>query len=148
MTLNEPTYILKFKRLSKNTKLPTKAHATDACFDVYSPTDIILPAKKITKFSLDFAVECPDGFKLCFYSRSGLASKGIILTNSVGIVDQDYRGCCAVAFYNASDNDYQILKNDRILQFALEKVYPTTIVEIDELTETERGSGGFGSSGR
>ena len=140
--------VLKFKRLSDDARIPTRAHSTDACYDVYSPVDIVLPARKVTKFNLDFAVACPDGYKLCFYSRSGLASKGILLTNSVGIVDQDYRGCCATALYNATDFAYIISKGDRILQCALEKVIPFDILETEELDETERGSGGFGSSGK
>lgn len=139
---------LKFKKLSDNARIPTKAHDTDACYDVYSPVDIVLPPKVVTKFDLDFAVACPDGFKLCFYSRSGLASKGIILTNSVGIVDQDYRGCCATALYNSRNKEYKISKGDRILQCALERVIPFEIIEVDELDETERGTGGFGSSGK
>lgn len=139
---------LKFKKLSENVILPTKAHESDACFDVYSPIDIILPAKRITKFNLNFAVACPHGYKLCFYSRSGLASRGILLTNSVGIIDADYRGCCGVAFYNAGQYDYEIKEGDRILQFALEKVLDFNLVLVDELNETERGSGGFGSTGK
>ena len=140
--------VLKFKKLSENARIPTKAHSTDACFDIYSPIDIILPPRVVTKFDLDFAVAVPPNFKLCFYSRSGLASKGILLTNSVGIVDQDYRGCCAVAFYNSRNKEYQISKGDRILQCALEFVYPFQIEEVEELDETERGTGGFGSSGK
>ena len=139
---------LKFKKLSENATVPTRAHTTDACYDVYSPIDIDLPPNSITKFDLDFAVECPDGYKLCFYSRSGLASKGVILTNSVGIVDQDYRGCCATALFNCTNKTYSIHKGDRILQCALEKVIPFEIVETEELSDTERGTGGFGSSGK
>ena len=139
---------LKFKKLSEYAKIPTKAHSTDACYDVYSPVDIILPPKSITRINLDFAVECPDGYKLCFYSRSGLASKGVLLTNSVGIIDQDDRGCCAAVFYNCENYEYHVGQGDRILQCALEKVIPFDIVEIEELSKTERGSGGFGSSGK
>jgi dUTP pyrophosphatase len=139
---------LKFKKLSENAKIPTKAHETDACYDVYSPVDVMLRPKEVTKFPLDFAVQCPDGYKLCFYSRSGVASRGILLSNSVGIIDQDYRGCCAAALYNSSNDEYYIRKGDRILQCALEKVIPFNIVEVEELSETERGAGGFGSSGK
>ena len=139
---------LKFKKLSENAKIPTKAHPDDACYDVYSPVDIVLDPRTITKFNLDFAVACPRHTKLCFYSRSGLASKGIFLSNSVGIVDENYRGCCAVALYNATNREYQISKGDRILQCALEFVQPFVIEEADELDETDRGTGGFGSSGK
>ena len=139
---------LKFKKLSEDVKLPTKAHESDACYDIYSPVDIILPPKSITKFNLDFAVAPPHGYKLCFYSRSGLASKGVLLTNSVGIVDEGYRGCCAAAFYNAGVDEYRISKGDRILQCALEKVIEFEIEDVEELDETDRGTGGFGSSGK
>ena len=139
---------LKFKKLSENATIPTKAHLEDACYDVYCPMDTVLPPNSITKIKLDFSVECPDGYKLCFYSRSGLASKGILLSNSVGIVDQNYRGCCMVALYNTTDKDYKIQKGDRIIQCALEKVIPFEIIEVDQLSDTDRGAGGFGSSGK
>ena len=140
--------VLKFKKLSEDAKIPTRAHPTDACYDVYSPVDVELTPKQMTKFDLGFAVEVPSGYKLCFYSRSGMGSKGILLGNSVGIIDQDYRGCCGVAFYNASNLPYQITKGDRVLQCALEKVISFDIQEADTLSETVRGSGGFGSSGK
>ncbi len=139
---------LKFLKLTEDTKVPTKAHPEDACYDVYCPMDVVLPPKSITKVKLDFAVECPDGYKLCFYSRSGLASKGILLSNSVGIVDQNYRGCCMAALYNSTDCDFEIQKGDRIIQCALEKVIPFDIEVVDTLSETDRGAGGFGSSGK
>lgn len=147
-TNKQSQLVLLFKKLSEDCKLPTRAHPTDACYDIYSPVDVTLDPRTVTKFNLDFAVACPPGYKLCFYSRSGLASKGIFLTNSVGIVDQDYRGCCATALYNATNREYHISKGDRILQCALEVVHPFIIQEVDELDETERGSGGFGSSGK
>lgn len=142
---------LKFLRLSENCILPTKAHESDACYDIYSPVDIDLKSNDITKFNLDFSVSCPKGYKLCIYSRSGLASKGILLSNSVGIVDPDYRGCVGVALVNNNNSIYHISKGDRILQMALEKIYSFDIDEVTNksmLGETERGAGGFGSSGK
>lgn len=139
---------LRFKKLSDDAKVPTKAHVTDACYDIYAPRDILLPVNELTKVELDFAVACPYGYKLCLYSRSGMASRGIILSNSVGIIDQDYRGCCAAVFINLSGIPYQIHKGDRILQCSLEVVNSFEILEVYELSLTERGSGGFGSSGK
>ena len=139
---------LKFKKLGEDTKVPTKAHDDDACFDVYCPKSTTLKPNSITKVSLDFSVECPDGYKLCFYSRSGLASKGILLSNSVGVIDQNYRGCCMVALYNINNYPFEISAGDRIVQCALEKVIPFEIEETQELSETDRGSGGFGSTGK
>lgn len=139
--------ILKFKKLTENAILPNKAFPSDACYDVSAPNRVVLKSGEITKVSLDFAVSCPDGYKLCLYSRSGLASKGILLTNSIGIVDPNYRGSLAAAFYNTSDTDFIVESGDRILQMAIEKIWEFKIEEVNELDETDRGSGGFGSSG-
>ena len=139
---------LKFKKLHDDVIIPKKAHETDACFDVYSPIDIVLPAKSLTRVPLGFSVQCPMDFKLCFYSRSSMGAKGIWLGNSIGIIDEDYRGECMAVFYNSGDREYDIRKGDRILQCALEKVYYFEIKEVEELSKTKRGEGGFGSSGK
>lgn len=139
---------LQFKKLHDHIKTPTRAHDTDACMDIYSPIDITLKKNSITKVHLGFSVACPTGYKFCLYSRSGLASKGILLSNSVGIVDEEYRGEVIAALYNINNEDYHVKSGDRILQCALEAVVPVQIIEVDELNQTSRGDGGFGSTGK
>lgn len=141
---------LKFSKLEDNATLPTKGSVDAACYDAYSPISIDLLPGKMTKVPLNFAVECPKGYKLCIYSRSGMGSKGIMLGNSIGIIDADYRGNITCAFYNSSDKKYHINIGDRICQLALEKVNIFEFEEVayEKLVKTERGTGGFGHTGK
>lgn len=141
---------LLFSKLHDDVKLPWKATETAACYDTFCPEDVVLQPKSVTHIPLNFAVQCPEGFKLCVYNRSGLGKKGLIVSNGVGIVDQDYRGNVGVLFYNSNDEPYEFKKGDRICQIALEKVYPFNfkVVDYSELTKTERDTGGFGHSGK
>lgn len=139
---------IKFKKNNKDVLIPTKAHSSDACFDIYSPIDIVLEPNKIYKIDLGFSVEIPHGYKLCIYSRSSMGLKGIVIPNSIGIIDADYRGSCGLILINLSNDDYEIKKHDRVAQMALEKVIPCKICEYDELNKTDRNTGGFGSTGK
>ena len=141
---------LKISKVEDNMIMPTKGSKGAACWDCYSPIMIDIKPKTITKVPLNFAVECPEGYKLCLYSRSSMGSKGIWLGNSLGIVDFDYRGNIICAFYNSNDKSYHINAGDRICQMALEKVNDFELEEVsyEELSKTERGIGGFGSTGK
>lgn len=142
--------VLKFAKLSEETLLPYRASEQAACYDAYCPIDIVLEPGKVTHIPLNFAVQCPEGYKLCVYNRSGQGKKGILLANSVGIVDEDYRGNVGVLLLNTTDENYHISKGDRICQLALEKVNHFTFEEVpyNELQVTVRGTGGFGHSGK
>ena len=83
------------------------------------------------------------------YSRSGLGAKqGIVVAQGVGVIDKDYRGEIIVVLLNTSDNDYTIIKGERIAQMLFQQAYQLKVIETDILNETERGSGGFGHSGK
>lgn len=89
------------------------------------------------------------GIVALVYGRSGLGSKhGITMANAVGVVDSDYRGEIMITLANHSDTDFTVNNGDRVAQLILTPVFTPTLVEVDELDDTDRGQGGFGSTGR
>lgn len=142
---------IKIKRISSTAILPTKAHPTDACFDIYAdvPTTICIEPRQTVSIHTGFITEIPQGYYAAVYARSGLGIKhGIRLANDVGIIDADYRGEWLVALHNDSDTVYQISPGDRIAQFVINEIISCDLSEVEELTSTSRGEGGFGSSGK
>ncbi len=143
---------IKLKKIADDVKTPTKAHSTDACFDIYaySPDwEIILDPGQTRPIRTGFVTEIPTGYYAAIYARSGLGIKqGLRPANCVGIIDSDYRGEWIVALHNDSDSERTISHGDRIAQFIINEVIPCEIIEEQNLSETARGSGGFGSSGK
>ena len=154
---------VKIKRLSETAQLPTKAHDSDASFDLYadiedtfkpfgSTEDVrglkILPGQTV-KISSGVAMEIPEWYWGAIYARSGLATKqGLRPANCVAVIDAHYRGPIAVPIHNDS-NEVQIIHHgDRIAQFMLAPVIETSFEEVSELSDSDRGEGGFGSSGK
>jgi len=141
---------LKIKRTSPLAKLPTYATAGAAGMDLYAANEnpIILKPLERKLIPLGFTMELPSGFEAQIRPRSGMAIKhGITLSNCVGTVDEDYRGEVGVGIINLSESDYTITAGDRIAQMVIAPVVRANIVEADILEETERGQGGFGSTG-
>lgn len=145
---------IKIKRLSETAKIPTKAHDTDACFDLYldmphaEKTGVIIFPHQTVKFPSGISTEIPRGYFAAVFPRSGLGiNKNLRLPNGTGIIDADYRGEWILALYNDSDFPQHLYHGDRIAQFAILPVPEVELVEVDELNETERGSSGLGSSG-
>ena len=145
---------MKFKRLSDTMIVPTKAHDTDACFDIYA--DItndygyinIYPHETVI-IPTGFATNIPHGYWGAIFARSGLASKqGLRPANCVAVIDESYTGEWKIPLYNDSEDIRVIHHGDRIAQFTLLPYYDIQLEEVDELDETDRGSGGFGSSGK
>lgn len=140
------------KLLRETSKLPTKAHSTDACFDIYADLAgedwvAVFPDEQI-KIKAGFSTEIPQGYFCSVFARSGLGiNKGLRPSNCVGIIDSDYRGEWVIAIRNDGDERQIIRQGDRIAQFAIQKVYDCTLTEVSDLTDTERGEGGLGSSG-
>ena len=152
--MSQPLLNLKVKRLYEDAILPKKAHPTDACFDIYAyfpsgkDSTMIIPPGKCLKIQTGFATEIPPGYWAAIFARSGLATKkGLRPAQGVPVIDQDYRGEWIVPLYNDSPRRVNISFGDRIAQFMLLPALPTLITEVDELDDTERGVGGFGSSG-
>jgi dUTP pyrophosphatase len=108
----------------------------------------LLEAGKRLLIKTGMAIELPLGFEAQVRSRSGLAIKsGVIVLNAPGTVDADYRGDVGVILYNTSDESYQINHGDRIAQLVVAPITLAELVEVEELASTDRGAGGFGSTG-
>jgi len=137
-------------KLSDNAQLPTYAHDTDACADIYSLIDIVIPAHSIsTQIPTGLRIALPEGWVAKIAPRSSIGAKtGLRLSNELGIIDADYRGEIKILYDNISDSDYEIHAGDRIAQIWIEPVYRFKPFSVDILPETERGEGGFGSSGK
>lgn len=144
---------IKIKRMSPNATIPTQGHAGDAGYDLYAcdiPNGKVEIAPHDTYMvNTGIALAIPDGFAGLLFPRSGLASKrGIRPANCVGLSDSPYRGPIIIACHNDS-SDWQTIENgERIAQLVIVKVNELEFKEVDDLGETDRGFGGFGSTGR
>lgn len=137
-------------KLEDGGQMPTYAHDTDACADVYASKDTIIPAHSISnKVPTGLKIALPEGWVAKIAPRSSIGAKtGLRLSNSIGIIDADYRGEIGVLYDNISDSDYEIKAGDRIAQVWVERVERFKPVLVDILPATERGEGGFGSTGK
>ena len=141
---------IKYKVLNELAKVPTRGSEYAAGYDLYAATDepmnILAHTTQLVKTGLAF--ELPDGYFGAIFARSGLASKkGLRPANCVGVVDSDYRGEVMVALHNDTDNDVTIDAGERIAQLVLMPYVNMTFEEAEELDNTQRGEGGFGSTG-
>ena len=139
--------LVNIKLMDETVLLPQKAHEHDACWDIRSYEDIILKPFEPVKIETGLAFEIPNDYFLRIFSRSGLSSQGIILLNSVGIIDPNYRGYIKIPLMNLTNSELTIHKNDRIAQIGFEKIIHATWNVVNDLSETERGANGFNSSG-
>lgn len=140
---------LKVKKLDSKAVIPKFAYEGDACFDLVATSRIIDPLNSTVTYGTGLAFEIPDGYVGTLYPRSSICNKDLILSNGVGQVDAKYRGEIKAVFRisrPAAAKIYEI--GERIIQMRLEKLNNVNIVETNELTSTERGNGGFGSSGK
>lgn len=138
---------IKIKKLTKDAKLPRYAHRGDAGLDIFSCEDYEL--KPGEKYAVRTGIACgiPSGYALLVWDKSGLAVNFGIKTMA-GVIDSGFRGECKIVLLNISQKPYKIKKGDKIAQFLLQKVENAEIKEVADLDETERGDGGFGSTGR
>lgn len=140
---------MKVKRLYEEALLPTKATEGSAAFDLYAYTEAPLEPCETFKYKTGIALEIPEGSVGLIFPRSGLSTKfGIRLSNCVGVIDSDYRGEIIVALHNDGDESYMINRGDRIAQLMIVDIPKIGIEEVTELSDTKRGIGGFGSSGK
>lgn len=139
---------LPVRRLNYTAILPTRAKAHDAGFDLYADQDRwVVPGCPET-VPTGIALALPEGTVGMVCSRSGLAAKhGIFVLNAPGIIDSGYRGEVGVVLANHTSTPYQVRAGDRIAQLVITPVLTPAVVEVDELEATDRGTGGFGSSG-
>ena len=141
---------LKIKRISTLAKMPSYATQGAAGMDLYAANENPITLKPMERklVPLGFTMELPTGYEAQIRPRSGMAIKhGITLSNCVGTIDEDYRGEVCVGIINVSAQSYEIKTGDRIAQMIIAPVTKAEIVEADELVATQRGEGGFGSTG-
>lgn len=142
---------IRIKKINKNAIIPTRGSKEAAGYDLYACTKtstVIMPHNTV-KIETGISMELPDGYFGAIFARSGLATKqGLRPANAVGVVDSDYRGNIIVALHNDTDEPQTINPMERIAQLVIMPYLPVEFDEVDELNETERGVGGFGSTGK
>jgi len=142
---------VKIKKLSEKATLPTYGSPYSAGADLYAciDEDIVVEPGQTVFVKTGLAMEIPVGFAAFIYARSGLAcKKGLAPANKVGVVDCDYRGEVMVALHNHSNEARTVTVGERIAQLVIAPYYTADFCECDELSDTVRGEGGFGSTGR
>ena len=144
------TLRIKVKRLDPDLPLPRCAHETDAGCDLYSRIDVVLRPGERTLVPTGIEIAIPEGYAGFIQPRSGLALKhGISMVNSPGLIDSGYRGEVSVILINQDAKKvFRVRRGDKICQLVIQKVEKPQFQVVDSLDETERGKGGFGSSGQ
>lgn len=142
---------IRFTKLDERAVTPTYGSAQAAGFDLYllPDGDVMVSAGETVMLRTGIALEIPDGYAGLVFARSGLASKrGLAPANKVGVIDSDYRGEIMVAMHNHSDEDRILKAGERMAQMCVVPCIRAELEECGSLTGTERGAGGFGSTGR
>lgn len=145
----DETISVPIKRLDPSVELPTYAYTGDAGLDLRSNEDLVLAPHERRLIATGLAVAIPEGYAGFVQPRSGLALReGLSMANTPGLIDSHYRGelkVCAVNLDN--EKSIHIERGERIAQLVIQRVPIVHLIEVDELDETDRGAGGFGSSG-
>ncbi|HBH71716.1 MAG: hypothetical protein UU88_C0006G0022 [Parcubacteria group bacterium GW2011_GWC1_42_11] len=138
---------IRVKKIHKDAKLPTYAHHGDAGFDLYAIESVSIPVGARVLVGTGIAIEIPDGYVGLIWDKSGL-SMVHGLKNLGGVIDAGYRGEIKAGVVNLSDDDYTITAGHKVAQMLIQKVERADIKEVTELSDTSRGHGGFGSTGK
>ena len=144
-------YNVKVKRLTESATIPTYGTEFSAGADLYACTDapIVINPHETQMVHTGIAMEIPVGYAGLVYARSGMAAKrSLAPANKVGVIDSDYRGEIMVSLHNHSNTPQEIADGERIAQMVIAPFLAVEYNEVDELTDTERGTGGFGSTGK
>lgn len=137
---------IKFKKMNPNAVMPKQGTAGAAGFDL---TAVSLKTTETTlKYDTGIAVEIPPGYVGLLFPRSSVCKTGLSLANSVGVIDSDFRGSISLVFYKNMQCIVPYLPGDRIGQLLIVPIPEVEFVEVEELSETERGAGGYGSTGK
>lgn len=133
--------------LSENGTIPVRSSHGAAGYDVYSSCSGTIPPKQRLLIPLDISIELPPGHYGHIVARSGLAVRNGIQVMA-GIIDEDYRGNVGVLLYNSSDTEYSFSKGERIAQMIIKRYEIVEFITKETVTETQRGTNGFGSTGK
>lgn len=145
----EPSEVpLRIRRLDPSVAAPAYAHLGDAGLDLCSAEDLTLGPGERAMVSTGFAMALPEGYAAFVQPRSGLAARsGISIVNTPGLIDCHYRGEVKVILVNLGNEPFQVKRGDRIAQMVIQRVEAPRVEVVEELDETARGEGGFGSTG-
>ena len=139
---------LSFRRIHPDAVMPAYAHASDAGMDVRSVRELVIPPGGRALVPTGLVVNLPAGYEAQVRPRSGLALKaGVTVLNSPGTIDAGYRGEIGVVLANFGQDDFKVNVGDRIAQLVIAPVLQPVVVEATEVDSTDRGAGGFGSTG-
>lgn len=138
----------KFKKLANNIiGIKEPALQGDAGYDLFAAEECVVKAKSTASVSTKIAIELPEGYWLEIMPKSGLATKHDIAVHN-GVIDNGYRGEIIIHVYNHGNNDYTFNKNDKVAQAIIRKLHYFDLEEVSELSDTSRGTNGFGSTGK
>ena len=138
-----------FKKLEEKAQVPTYGSLSAAGADLYALDGAEIPVGQTVLIHTGIAMEIPEGYAGLIYARSGLASKrGLAPANKVGVVDADYRGEIMVALHNHSSQPQTVEAGERIAQLVITPFLRVDFEEVSDLSDTDRGVGGFGSTGK
>ncbi|MGN0312408.1 MAG: dUTP diphosphatase [Lachnospiraceae bacterium] len=141
---------VKIKKLSESALLPTRGSSSAAGYDLYADVEReqIAPGQTV-KIPVGVAMEIPEGYFGGIFARSGLSTKeGLRPANCVGVIDSDYRGPILVPLHNDSDTVREVVQGEKIAQMVILPYLAVEFEEVEQLEETQRGEGGFGSTGK
>ena len=137
-----------FRRIHPDAVIPAYAHESDAGMDVRSVDDVVIPPGRRALVHTGLVMQLPPCAEAQVRPRSGLALKhGVTVLNAPGTIDAGYRGEVGVILANFGDSDFEVKKGDRIAQLVVAPVTQPAVVEVDEVSSSDRGDGGFGSTG-
>ena len=137
---------MEVKSLTLTSQLPTRGTQYSAGYDLYSSEPVLIYRRKTGIIPTGISITLPEGTYGRIAPRSSLAARNGIDVGA-GVIDQDYRGEIKVILFNHSNKDFEINEGDRIAQLIITPIVTPEIIQVDELNETERGDGGFGSTG-
>jgi len=138
--------VLKVKLLSEFATIPVRGSALAAGYDLSASADCVIPARGRNLVKTDLSMAIPHDCYGRIAPRSGLAWKSFIDTGA-GVIDADYRGEVKVMLFNHAETDFEVKRGDRVAQLILERISTPDVVAVDDLDETDRADGGFGSTG-
>ena len=138
---------VKVKVLHEDAKLPLRGTSGAAGYDLYANETVKIESGRVVNVPVGLSMEIPAGTQLEIRTRSGLGKKGIFVINSPGTVDEDYRGPIGVMLMNTTGQTFLVEKGDRIAQAILMPYYTMEFEVVEELSDTQRGEGAYGSTG-
>ena len=142
---------IRVRRVSPTALLPTRGSSSAAGYDLYADLqeDVVIAPHTTAKIDTGLQFELPEGYFAGIFARSGIAAKeGLRPANCVGVCDSDYRGNYIVAIHNDSDFERRVTPREKIAQMIVLPYLPLEFEETDDLSDTARGAGGFGSTGK